>query len=76
MGSNRVFEREIGKEYSPAFARAIHGQNFRKNTPATAATLGLLAALVDVIDSLLHGRDFFGVFVRNFRFEFFLQGHH
>ena len=40
------------------------------------ATSGLSAALGDVIDRLLNGRDLLGVFVGNLGFELFLQCHH
>ena len=36
----------------------------------------LLGMSVDVIDSLLHGGDFFGFFIRNFALEFFFQRHY
>ena len=37
--------------------------------------LGLVLAGADVVDRLLDGGDFLGLFVGNFRLEFFLQGH-
>src|SRR6202451_2002169 len=37
---------------------------------------GLALVRIDVVHCLLHGRDFFGVFIRDFRLEFFLERHH
>src|SRR4051812_43882149 len=59
----------------PSLARCSYRPAQRANLRSPAA-LSLAAALGDVIDRLLNGRDLLCVFIRNFGFEFLFKRHH
>src|SRR3984893_16167646 len=65
--------RLLNGDSSRGFAQTPERLRGREALPPSS---GFALVRIDIVDVLLNGGDLFGVLVRNFRLEFFLERHH